>query len=71
MALAYAAVAPTGETRTRSLGAIRPAVAEPARAAKPVAAAAPPPGSAWSSVQKSAPRIQDPWLRAIVMAPSA
>ncbi|MBV9811270.1 MAG: hypothetical protein JO326_00860, partial [Acetobacteraceae bacterium] len=71
MTLAYAAVAPTSETRTRSLGAIRPAAAEPARAAKPVAAAAPPPGSAWSAMQKSAPRIQDPWLRAIVMAPSA
>jgi hypothetical protein len=75
LALAYAATAK--EPRTRSLSGVvevpRPAVAsyEPARAQKTVAAVAPSAGSASSLVQKSAPRIQDPWLRAVVMAPSA
>jgi uncharacterized protein YcbK (DUF882 family) len=73
LVLAYAAP-PPAEPRTRSLSSVvdvpRPgAVAKPA----PVAAVAPLPApSATSSlVQKSAPRINNPWLRAIVMAPSA
>ncbi len=76
VALAYAA-APAPEPRTRSLASVvetpRQAPADAARPARAAAAVAlPPPASAVSSsIQKSAPRIQDPWLRGVVMAPSA
>jgi uncharacterized protein YcbK (DUF882 family) len=70
IALAYAA-APPPEPRTRSFASVvdvpRP---EPIRTVKP-AAMVPAASVASSLVQKSAPRIQDPWLRGVVMAPSA
>jgi uncharacterized protein YcbK (DUF882 family) len=70
IALAYATVPPP-EPRTRSLSSVVdvPRV-EPIRPARP-AAVVPAPSDSSSSIQKSAPRIQDPWLRGVVMAPSA
>jgi uncharacterized protein YcbK (DUF882 family) len=70
IALAYAAV-PAPEPRTRSLSSVVDVPhAEPIRPARP-AAVVPAPSDTSSLIQKSAPRIQDPWLRGVVMAPSA
>jgi len=71
IALAYAAV-PSSEPRTRSLSSVVDVPrSEPVRAARPAAVVVPSPSGTSSLIQKSAPRIQDPWLRGVVMAPSA
>jgi len=71
IALAYAAVPPS-EPRTRSLSSVVDVPhPEPIRPARPAAVVGPSRPDTSSSIQKSAPRIQDPWLRGVVMAPSA